>query len=218
MLKLYFNRQDSVLDFLNSPTREESILVFGFNGVDKINYKKELSGEENNLSTIAKLSKTDNKVVLSGAITDNFGIIRKSCLVAENGKLLGISDMNFCLDKAPYSSGSGHRIYQTKSHRIGVLVDDDIYDIDSVKSMALLSADVIICIIEGEEKQQFSVLVRAYSYLFGLPVVICSSSGIIAGDMKGEICGSSFGRESSIIVPIKKNYRNCQFKKRGIKG
>jgi predicted amidohydrolase len=218
MLKLYFNRKDSVEEFLNSSLREESILVFGFNGVDTISYKKELSGEENNLSNVAKLSRKDNKVVLSGAITDNYGIIRKSCLVADSGKLLGISDMNFCLDRAPYSSGSGHRIYQTKSYRIGVLVDDDIYDIDSVKSMALLSADIIICIVESQEKQQFSVLARAYSYLFGLPVVICSSSGIIAGDMKGEICGSSFGRESSIIVPIKKNYRNCQFKKRGIKG
>ena len=218
MLKIYFNRSDSVESFINSPSREESILVFGFNGVDKVNYKKELSGEEGSLSTIAKLSRKDNKVVLSGAITDNFGIIRKSCLIAENGKLLGISDMNFCLDKAPYSSGSGHRIYQTKSHRIGVLVDDDIYDIDSVKSMALLSADVIICIMASEEKQQFNVLVRAYSYLFGLPVVICTSSGIIAGDMKGEICGSSYGFESSIIVPIKKNYRTCQFKKRGLKG
>ncbi len=217
MLKIYFNRKNSVESFLNSSLREESILVFGFNGVDKINYKKELSGEENNLSTIARLSKKNNKVVLSGAITDNFGIIRKSCLVADSGKLLGISDMNFCLDKAPYSSGSGHRIYQTKSYRIGVLVDDDIFDIDSVKSMALLSADIIICIIEGEEKQQFNVLSRAYSYLFGIPVVICTSSGVIASDMKGEICGSSYGFESSIIVPIKKNYRVCQFKKRGLK-
>ena len=217
MLKIYFNRSDCIESFANSSTREESILVFGFNGVDKINYKKELSGEENNLTTIAKLSKND-KVVLSGAITDNFGIIRKSCLIAENGKLLGISDMNYCLDKAPYSSGTGHRIYQTKSYRIGVLVDDDIYDIDSVKSMAMLSADIIICVMASEEKQQFSVLARAYSYLFGLPVVICSSNGIIAGDMKGEICGSSYSFESSIIVPIKKNYRMCQFKKRGIKG
>ena len=68
-----------------------------------------------------------------------------------------------------------------------------------------------------EEKQQFNVLSRAYSYLFGLPVVICTSSGVIASDMKGEICGSSYGFESSIIVPIKKNYRVCQFKKRGLK-
>ncbi len=218
MLKIYFNRKDSIKTFLNAPEREESILIFGFNGASKISYKKELSGEEDTLSKIAKLSKKGGKVVISGSVTDNFGIIRKSCLVAENGKLLGISDMNYCLDKTPYSSGVGHKIYQTKSYRIGVLVDDDILDIDSLKAMALLSADVIICLLKCDEKQEHSVLARAYAYLFGLPVVICTSSSIIAGDMKGEICSSSNNLSSSIIVPIKKNYRLCQFKKRGVKG
>ena len=217
MLKIYFNKRDGVDKFNTLPEREESILVFGFNGVNKINYKKELSGEENHLSNIARLSKRGNKVVISGAITDNFGIIRKSCLIAENGKLLGISDMNFCLDKAPYSSGAGHRIYQTKSYRIGVLVDDDIFDVDSIKAMALLSADVVICIMATEEKKQYSVLVRAYSYLFGLPVVICSTDGVIAGDMQGEICSSSKNDSATVIIPIKRNYRTCQFKKRGLK-
>lgn len=218
MLKLYFNRRDRLDDFSTLQGRDESIFVFGFNGLDKISYRRELSGEENNLSNVAKLSRNSDKIVLSGAITDNFGIIRKSCLIAENGKLLGISDMNFCLDKAPYSSGTGHRIYQTKTHRIGVLVEDDIFDIDSVKAMAMLSADIIIAITSSEEKAQYSVLVRAYSYLFGLPVVICSSNGIIAGDMKGEICGSSKNDEATVIIPIRKNYRVCQFKKRGLKG
>lgn len=218
MLKLYFNRSGRVDDISSFVNREESIFVFGFNGLDKISYRKELSGEENNLANIARLSRNGNKIILSGAITDNFGIIRKSCLIAENGKLLGISDMNFCLDKAPYSSGTGHRIYQTKTYRIGVLVEDDIFDIDSIKAMSMLSADVIIGVLSTEEKPQYSALVRAYSYLFGLPVVICSSNGIIAGDMKGEICGSSKNEESTVIIPIRKNYRVCQFKKRGLKG
>ncbi len=218
MLKIYFNKNLDIKSYLLKAEREESILLFGFNGFDKISYKKELSGEEDNLSSIAKLSKKGSKVVISGAITDNYGIIRKSCLVADSGKLLGISDMNFCLDKSPYSSGAGHKIYQTKSYRIGVLVDDDIFDVDSVKSMALMSADIVVCVMQGEEKQQYSALVRAYSYLFGLPVIICTSSGVIAGDMQGEICSSSKNLESTIIVPVKKNYRMCQFKKRGLKG
>ena len=41
MLKIYFNRCDEIDKFNSLPEREESILVFGFNGVDKINYKKE---------------------------------------------------------------------------------------------------------------------------------------------------------------------------------
>ncbi len=217
MLKLYFNRRDNIKNILDLPEKEEDVLVFGFLGVDVINYKNELSGKDSNLSMLAKYSKMGNKVVLSGAITDNYGIIRKSCLVAENGKLLGISDMNLCLDKAPFSSGCGHRIYQTKSYRIGVLVGDDIIDVDSVKAMALLGADVIISLISTEEKPQYSVLIRAYSYLFGLPVVLLTRDSVLASDMNGEICGGSKNEESRIIIPIKKNYRLCQLKRRGIK-
>ncbi len=217
MLKIYFNRRDNIKNILNGEEKEEEILVFGFNGFEVINYKNELSGKDSNLSMLAKYSKNGGKVVLSGAITDNYGIIRKSCLIAENGKLLGISDMNLCLDKAPFSSGCGHRIYQTKSHRIGVLVGDDIVDVESVKAMALLGADIVICLISTEEKPQHSVLVRAYSYLFGLPVVLLTKDSVIASDLNGEICGASKNEESRIIVPIKKNYRLCQTKRRGIK-
>ena len=217
MLKIYFNRRDKLENLLNIEEKEEDILVLGFNGFDVINYKNELSGKDSNLSMLAKYSKQGNKIVLSGAITDNYGIVRKSCLIAENGKLLGIYDMNLCLDKTPYSSGCGHRIYQTKSHRIGVLVGDDIIDVESVKAMALLGADVIICLISTEEKSQYSVLVRAYSYLFGLPVVLLTKDSVLASDMNGEICGASKNEESRIIVPIKKNYRLCQLKRRGVK-
>lgn len=217
MLKLYFNRRDDVLTFSKKSKVEEQTLIFGFNGVKKIYYKKELSGEDDILSSIANFSKKSQKLIISGAITDNYGIIRKSAIIAEDGKLLGISDMNLCLDKSPYSSGVGYRVYQTKIGRVGVIVDDDIIDIDGVKSMAQCGADVIICLISEEEKSQYNVLVRAYSFLFGLPIVIVSSSSVMAGDMNGEICGASRNEESRIIVPIRKNYRLCQTKKRGVK-
>ncbi len=217
MLKLYFNRRDDVLSFSKKPKVEEQTLIFGFNGVKKIYYKKELSGEDNLLSNIASLSKKDKKLIITGAITDNYGIIRKSAIVAEDGKLLGISDMNLCLDKSPFSSGVGYRVYQTKIGRVGIIVDDDLIDIDGVKSMAQCGADIIICLVNAEEKSQYNVLVRAYSFLFGLPIVILSSNSVIAGDMHGEICGASRNEESRIIVPMKKNYRLCQVKKRGVK-
>ena len=217
MLNLYFNRRDSVSNVLNREIKEENILVFGFNGTPKISYKMELSGENRELSKIVELSKKGNKTVISGAITDNFGIIRKSVLVADNGKLLGISDMNMCLDKEGYSSGTGHRIYHTKNGKIGVLVGDDIIDLDGIKAMSICGADLIVIILSKQETNIDSVLVRAYSYLFGVPVVVFTSSSVIAGDIRGEICSGSYDEECKIVVPLKKSYRLCQIKKRGIK-
>lgn len=217
MLKLYFNRRSNVSELLNEKEKDESVLVFGFNGVEKINYKRELSGEESILQNIVGLSKKGNKIVITGTITDNFGILKKSVVVAEDGKLLGISDMNMCLDKTPFSPGGGHRVYQTKIGRIGILVCDDFIDFEGIKAMSLCGADIIISMLPYDEKPQDSVLIRAYSFLFGVPNVVFTNSSVIASDIKGEICGASKNEESRIIVPTKKNYRLCQIKRRGVK-
>ncbi len=193
------------------------LVVFGFDGLKKINYKNELSGAENSLPKFASLSKKTKKVIISGAITDNYGIIRKSAVISENGKLLGISDMNLNVNSSPYSQGGGYRVYQTAKGRIGLLIGDDIIDFDGVKSMALCDADVLIVLVGSEEKPQYNFLVRSYSYLFGLPILLISNMGMLASDISGEICGGSREKICEMVIPTKKSYRIIQSKRRGIK-
>ena len=71
-------------------------------------------------------------------------------------------------------------------------------------------------VIESEEKPQYELLIRAYSYLFGLPIMLISNSNTIACDLTGEICGGSREKISEIILPTKKTYRVVQNKRRGV--
>ena len=191
------------------------VVVFGLEGLNKIRYKNELNGSESVLQNFATLSKNSKKIIISGAVTDNYGVVRKSAVIAENGKLLGISDMNLNVNSSGYSQGSGYRVYQTSKGRVGIIVGDDIIDYDAVKSMSLCDADFII-VIEGEEKPQYELLIRAYSYLFGLPIMLISPLNAIASDLSGEICGGSREKISEIILPTKKTYRVIQNKRRGV--
>lgn len=216
MKVLCYNGQ-SVQNVNDGDFNDCDIVVFGFDGLKKISYKRELSGEENLLSKFASLSKKTKKIIISGAITDNYGVIRKSAVISENGKLLGISDMNLNVNASGFSQGGGYRVYQTSKGRIGLLIGDDIIDFDGIKSMALCDADVIIALLGCEEKPQHGFLIRSYSYLFGAPMLLISNEGAMASDIGGEICGGSREKICEILIPTKKSYRIIQSKRRGIK-
>ncbi len=215
MFKLYCNKSDKVFNVKNSEYQSEKLAVFGFNGIDKISYKNELNCTENKLSNFAKLSKESGKVLISGTITDNYGVLRRSAVIADKGKLLGISDMRLSVNDNGYTCGGAQRVYQTQVGRIGLLIGDDILDIDGIKAMSLCDADFIIAISSGEEKPQYNFLIRSYSYLFGVPIVLINSTSVIASDLSGEICGKSLENYTKITLPIKKSYRIVLTKQRG---
>ena len=216
MLKLYIEKSKSVLDVSEEKFKEIGVLIFGFNGVKKINYRNELNGSESLLPQIASLSKKLSGVVIVGAVTDNYGIIRKSAVVADKGKLLGISDMNNKISSTDYSGGGGHRVYQTSRGKIGVLIGDDLLDIEAVKAMAICDADFIVFIVSEVEKKEYNFLIRAYAYLFGLPLVVITQDSFFASDMSGEICGASKNSQIETLLPLKKSYKLVVSKKRGI--
>ncbi len=216
MLKLYCNRTESVFSVDFNNVGSDKVAVFGFNGIDKIHYKYELNGEESTLSSFAKLSKDTGKVLISGAITDNYGILRRSAVIAERGKLIGITDMRLTINDSNYSGGGAQRVYQTQAGRIGVLVGDDILDFEGVRAMSLCDADFIVAIIHSEQKPEHNFLIRSYAYLFGLPILLINSTNVLASDYNGEICGGSLENFTRIPLPLKKSYRLVLTKQRGV--
>ena len=215
-MKVYCNRRARVFDAGEIP-KDANVALFGFNGLKKISYKNELQGVESSLSEYALLTKKTDTVLLSGAITDNYGIVKRSAVVAERGKLLGISDMNVKIDSSAFGLGGGRRVYQTNAGRIGVIIGDDLIDFEGVKAMSLCDADLIAAILSGGDRPQYDFIVRAYAYLFGVPMVLICESGVMAADMNGEICGASREDEAILFVPAKKNYRTLSLKRRGVK-
>ncbi len=215
MVELYLNTKNSVFEVKNEVYKDDKIIIFNQNGLNKINYKNELNGSESLLTNFAKVSKISSKVLISGAFSDNYGIKRKSCVVADKGKLLGIQDMCLNYDASAFSIGGSHKIFQTSQGKIGVLVDDDLYNFESVKAMSICDADLIVALIFSEEKPQFSYIIKTYSYLFGVPFVVLTKNSTLISNSNGEIVGGGRNDETHSILPLKKGYRLISLKKRG---
>ena len=217
MFKVYCNLKSQCKEEDIQNYQTSNLAIFGFNGIPNVNYKSELSGKTNVLHDFASISKKTQKVIISGAITDNYGIIKKSCAVADKGKLLGISDMCLNFNKSEYSLGCGYKVYYTSAGKLGVIVGSDLLDSDGIKAMALCEADLIVNVSDFNSKEQDHFLLRAYSYLFGVPIISVTSNCVMASTINGEICAKSPLKDLEISMPLKKVYRLVTNKRRGVK-
>ncbi|MBO7214775.1 MAG: hypothetical protein J6V66_04680 [Clostridia bacterium] len=217
MLKIYTDKTSKLCDIEPLSVKNSQLCLLGFDALGKVSYKSELSGAESKLPSLSAFSRKISGVVIAGAVTDNYGILKKSAVIADKGKLLGISDMVIGYDGSPYQGGGSYKVYQTSACKIGIVVDDDIRNYEAVKSMSLCDADLIVIISSSEEKKQHNFLVRAYAYLFGVSVLLITKTGTLASDIHGEICGRSLEQKSHLIIPVKRQYLLTKTKRRGVK-
>lgn len=166
------------------------LTLLGFSGIGEVSYEKELSGESDFFENGAKLSKIEKNVVVCGCITNSRGHKRKSALVAENGKLLGVSDMVNSID-GRYGSGAELRIYPTQIGKMGVLVGEDLYFSETVKSLVVCGSDFIVCPLAPTKGELPLVLLRAHAFQFGVPIFFCGRGYSAIASNEGEIIFSS---------------------------
>lgn len=191
------------------------LLLFGFEGLGAINYEKELKGESNFFADVATLSKRQKNVVVCGCMTDMRGLKRKSAIVAENGKVLGVSDMLNAID-GETNGGAAVRVYETKAGRMGVAVAEDLYFPDVVKSLSVCGCDFIVCPFGWITSSLQSVLLRAYAYCYGVPIFLCGCGYCMVADTKGEVAFAS--PDSPVYTSFQKvkEYHLVQTRRRGV--
>lgn len=177
-------------DGKNCDNESADILIFGFEGMGEVSYEKELKGESGFFEEAALLSKAAKNVVVCGCITDTRGHKRKSVVVAENGRLLGVSDMLNVVD-GEVGSGAALKIYDTKAGKMGVAVADDLHFPDVVKSLAVCGCDFIVCPFGRVTDSLQSVLLRAYAYCYGVPIFFCGCGYAMIADVSGSIAFAS---------------------------
>lgn len=166
------------------------LLLIGFDGLGEVSYEKELKGESGLFEEIALLSKRLKNVVMCGCVTDAMGLKRKSAIVADNGKILGISDMLNVAD-GEKNCGSALRVYETQAGKIGVAVSEDIYFPEVVKALALCGCDYIVCPFGKLTSGIQTVLLRAYAFCYGIPTFLCAQGYSMIADGRGEVVFAS---------------------------
>ena len=196
------------------PQPKTDLFIFGFGCLGEVSYERELKGETSDFEDAAKLSKISKAVVVCGCITDTRGHKRKSALVAENGRLKGVSDMLHAVDRE-VSSGAALRIYDTQIGRLGIAVAEDLHFPEVARSLSICGSDFIVCPFGIVKHTLHNVLLRAYAYLYGTPILFCGVGQCIAVDGQGNLVFSS--PMSPVCVDFKspKEYHLTETRRRG---
>ena len=215
-MKVCLVTEGELENFNQEKSQNSEIIAFGFEGIKKLSYKKELRGETEELVKIGRLSRDTKSIVVCGTETENYGIKRLSVVVADKGKIVGIADQNAKSENSVYSSGGGYKIINTAIGKIGILVGEDLFCPEAVKSMSLCEADLIIAIYAGISDHKPNIIARAYSLLYGVPICVCAKGFSFATTIKGETHFSSPQAVSVVDVPTKKVYREIVSRQRGI--
>ena len=179
----------SIKDAANLPRCD--IAVFGFKGLGEVDYESELRGVTDKFEDCARLSKTAGCGVVCACKTKSRGILRKSVAVADRGKLLGISDMTHVIDCEDWKSGAGLGFYSVGGYKIGLIVENDLLFPECFNSLSLCGCNLIIAVAEELKDNVPPLLIRAYSYLYGVPVVMCAGNMAYFLNVSGPIAGSA---------------------------
>lgn len=170
---------------------ECDVAVFGFNGLGEVDYEQELKGASDKFEDAVRFSKTAGCGVLCGCYTKSRGVIRKSVSVADKGKLLGISDMNYVLDGEDFKSGAGLGVYSVGGYKIGLCIENDLLFPDAFKALALCGCNAVVAFMEEVKNVLPALIIRTYSYLYGIPVVMCAGKTAFFSEVTGELATSS---------------------------
>lgn len=192
------------------------LIVFGFNGLGLVSYKKELAGETEYFQDVAKLSKQLGAVVVCGCDTDTFGVFRHSAVIADKGKILGVSDMAHAIDQSEYAPGGNFRVYDTSVGKVGVLVAEDLFFPESARVLTLCDADIIVCVFKKLESIMPQIMLRSGAFSNGVAMALCAKDYACVSDIRGEITIASSSDITKANIKIEKDYHLVSSRRRGL--
>lgn len=196
-------------------TEKSDLLVFGFNGLGLVSYKSELEGKTEFFHDVAGLSKSTGGVVVSGCDTDTYGVFRHSAVIAEKGRILGVSDASYALDESEFRAGGNFRVYETGAGKIGLLVGDDVYFLEAARVLSLCDADYIVCVHNRPVGQMTEVMARAAAFSCGVPYLLVASEFVSAAGVGGEVQYSSRRDVNEFTLKLVKDYHKITTRRRG---
>ncbi|MBE5733616.1 MAG: hypothetical protein E7347_01040 [Clostridiales bacterium] len=195
---------------------KQSLIVFGFNGMGLVSYKKELNEETEYFQDIARFSKQSSSVVICGCDTDTYGVFRHSAVVADKGKILGVSDMAHAIDDSEFVAGGNFRVYDTSIGKIGVIVAEDLYFPESARVLALCDADFIVCIFKKLDGVMPQIMLRAGAFANGVAMALCAKNYACVADIRGNVAVASSSDVVKAKVKIEKDYHLISSRRRGL--
>ena len=186
-MRICFVTEGNLGEYSDRCTGGADVVCCGFQALGKVSYERELRGETGLFEDVALLSKEGKNVVVCGCFTDARGMLRKSVVVAEKGRILGVSDMVNRIDSGDFRPGAGIKIYDTGAGKIGIVVAEDLYFPQVLQTLSVCGAEVAICLFEELSDGLEQTLMRAEAFLYGIPICVCAYGYAQAADIGGKV-------------------------------
>ena len=216
-MKIHFVTEGSLNEYWDaSPAADCALLFSGFNGLGDVDYASELSGETSKMEDAAILSREVGCVVVSGCYTNSCGVRRKSALVAERGRILGVSDMFSGIDESEYKSGGALKVYETAAGKIGLLIAEDLYFPEIPQMLSVGDADVLLSVFGEIDDFIPQLMARADAFVSGVPVVMCAAGRAQAAAVTGEVSMLSPKKECDFDLTTEREYHIFSQRRRGL--
>lgn len=190
------------------------IVCYPLSALGEVSYECELKGETSLFETVAMRSKMLRCTVVGGCYTDARGIRRKSAVVAERGRLLGVSDLVNRIDGSAFGAGAGVKVYETAAGRLGVVVGEDLYFPKVIETLSLSGADAVLCLFEELSEGLELTLIRAHAFFYGLPVALCAFGYAAVADSEGRLFFASPAPVGRVTLPKEREYRLIETRRR----
>lgn len=207
-MKIRFVTEGSLNEYWEGAKRADcDLLVFGFDGLGEVDYRRELAGETSKLEDMAILSREAGCTVISGCFTDSCGVRHKSAAIAEKGRILGVADMLHVTEPNEFKSGAHLKVYETAAGKIGLCVGEDLYFPSVCESLALFDADVIVSVFGAAEDAVPQLMMRACAFSSGVNVCMCAAGIAQIASPDGDIRMRAARRECDFEFVPAREYR-----------
>lgn len=208
------NYTDFVLSELGR-LRNPDILVFSSGIIDKLDLFNELEGKSKIFYDLCILSKSMDCVIVCGCDTEVCGVMHKSAVVIDNGKLAGVSDMAHVIDESIYSPGGNFRVYDTSRGKIGLIIGEDLYFPEVPRILTLCDSDLIISLFGKIYNHIPQLIMRSAAFCNGISICMAAEGYIQISDIKGEILCASDAKIIECNLEIIKDFHLLQARRRG---
>lgn len=215
-MKIHFVTEGTLNEYWEGAKKAAcDLLVFGFEGLGEVDYRRELAGETAKLEDMAILSREAGCTVVAGGVTDSCGARYLSAAVAEGGRILGVADMLHVAEGQPYKGGAHLKVFDTAAGKLGICVGEDLFYPSVAETFSLCDADLIVCVFGGAEDFAPQLMLRACAFVSGVPACMCAAGIAQVAEPNGEICMRAAKRECSHAVEYEREYRLTTVRARG---
>ena len=169
-------------------------------------YKKELSGGDDNIYRMGRFAKRFSAPVIIAVKSENFGSIRRSCVVSQDGKLLSVIDAVSPFDKTEAPS-FGYSVLKTTVGKIGFALSKDVAEPDCLKALTLCQSELIINPYADIYDFSLTNLIPTISYITGLSCVALANDRCVSASPRGKLIYASKKESGVFLLPTKKIMR-----------